>query len=85
MSNETGTLAELASVRKTVGLKQSRRAVRERRAKRVFLACDADPAITEPFAADCEAAQISIIRDYTMDQLGEACEIAVGASVVAIL
>lgn len=85
MAGQAETLAELARVRKAVGMKQSRKAVRDRRARRVFLACDADPALTEPFAAVCEAAQIPLIRGYTMDQLGEACEIAVGASAVAVL
>ena len=41
-------LTELATQEKVVGVKQSRKAIREGRAKRVYLACDADPAITEP-------------------------------------
>ena len=39
-------------------MKQSRKAIREGRAKRVYLACDADPAITEPVAASCAEAGI---------------------------
>ena len=43
-------ISELASQEKVIGVKQSRKAIREGRAKQVFLACDADPAITDPVA-----------------------------------
>ena len=38
-------LKELRSREKVIGVKQSRRAIREGRARQVFLACDADPAL----------------------------------------
>ena len=78
-------LTELASQEKVIGVKQSRKALREGRAKRVYLACDADPAITEPVAVSCEAAGIPVETEHTMAQLGRACRITVGASVVAVL
>ena len=78
-------LTELASQEKVIGVKQSRKAVREGRAKRVYLACDADPAITEPVAVSCEAAGIPVETEHTMAQLGRACGIAVGAAVVTVL
>ena len=78
-------LQELASQEKVIGVKQSRRAVREGRANQVYLACDADPAITEPVADSCAKAGISTVTEYTMAQLGHACSITVGASVVALL
>lgn len=49
-------ILELASQEKVVGVKQSRKAIREGRVKRVYLACDADPAITTPVAETCQAA-----------------------------
>ena len=49
-------ISELASLDKVIGVKQSRKAIREGRAKRVFLACDADPAITDPVAEACHTA-----------------------------
>ena len=73
-------ITELASQEKVIGVKQSRKAIREGRAKRVYLACDADPAITEPVAASCAEAGIPVETDYTLAQLGEACRISVGAS-----
>ena len=78
-------ISELASQKKVIGVKQSRRAIREGRATRVFLADDADPAITDPVAESCKTAGIPVETGYTMAQLGQACRITVGASVVALL
>ena len=71
--------------KRVVGVKQSRKAIREGRALRVVLASDADPAITGPIAAACAAAGIPVETGRTMAQLGRACGIAVGASVAAEL
>lgn len=78
-------LTELASQEKVVGVKQSRKAIREGRACRVYLACDADLAITGPVADSCAAAGIPVETNCTMSQLGQVCRITVGASVVALL
>lgn len=78
-------ITELASQEKVIGVKQSRKAIREGRAKRVYVACDADPAITDPVAESCAAAGIPLEDGHTMVQLGQACRITVGASVVAVL
>ena len=78
-------ITELASQEKVIGVKQSRKVIREGRARRVFLACDADPAITGPVADSCAEADIPVHGGYTMAELGQACRIAVGASVVAVL
>ncbi len=78
-------LGELTSQEKVVGVKQSRRAIREGLARLVYLACDADPAITDPVAETCAAANVPVERVYTMAQLGRACRVGVGASVVAVL
>ena len=75
----------LASLNKVVGVKQSRKAIREGRASQVYLACDADPAITDPLAQICEDAGIPVNCEHTMTQLGQACRITVGASVVVVL
>lgn len=75
----------LASQEKVVGVKQSRRAIRDGCAQKVYLACDADPAITRPVAALCAEAGIPVDEAFTLTQLGQACRITVGASVVAVL
>lgn len=78
-------LTELASQEKVIGVKQSRKAIRDGCAQRVYLAQDADPTIIGPIAAACAAAGIPTETGFTMAQLGKACRITVGASVVAIL
>lgn len=78
-------LTELASQEKVIGVKQSRKAIRDGLARRVYLACDADPSITDPVAGACAEGAIPVERGYTLAQLGQACRITVGASVVAVL
>jgi len=68
-----------------VGVKQSRKAIREGRAAKVFLAADADPAVTGPIEEDCAARDIPMEREYTMAQIGKACRITVGAAVAVLL
>ena len=76
-------LEELSTAQKVVGVKQSLRALREGRARKVFLACDADPAVTGRVENAC--ASVPGERDFTMAQLGSAAGIAVGAAVVTLL
>lgn len=78
-------LAKLMSAPKVVGVKQTRKAIREGRAALVFLARDADPALTEPLVGACTANGIALDTSDTMAELGKACGIAVGASVAAVL
>ena len=75
----------LAAKEKVVGLKQVRRAVASGKVRKVYLACDADPRLTEPVEALCQAAGIAVVTDYTMAQLGRACSIAVGTAAAAAL
>lgn len=78
-------LPEFDVSNRVVGVKQSRRAIREGRAARVFLAADADPAVTAPIAASCAELHIPVEREITMAQLGRACHITVGAAVAVLL
>ena len=54
-------------------------------ARQVYLACDADPALTEPLLALCREKGVSADCSLTMQQLGRACGIAVAAAAVAIV
>ena len=76
-------LEELSTAQKVVGVKQSLRALREGRARKVFLACDAAPTVTGRVEDAC--ASVPVERNFTMAQLGSAAGIAVGAAVVALL
>ena len=76
---------DLTVVEKVVGAKQAKRALRDGKAKWVFLAKDADPRVTNPIAELCAKEGVSVARVPRMKDLGEACGISVGAAVVAIL
>ena len=78
-------LSELKTSRKLVGMKQIRRALQEGKVQKVFLAADADPALTEPLAAQCEALGIPVCPVPSMVELGAACEIDVKAAAAAIV
>ena len=49
----------------------------------VFLACNADPAITEPIAALCQQNNVDYAWVKSMTDLGHACGIEVGAAAAA--
>ena len=57
---------ELTAKEKVVGLKQTRRAVTQGTARQVYLACDADPALTEPLLALCREKGVSADCSLTM-------------------
>ena len=75
---------ELAKSKFVVGAKQLRKALKNGTAHRVYLACNADPAVTEPIAALCQLNQVDIAWVRSMTDLGHACGIEVGAAAAAI-
>ena len=78
-------LDELSQARKVVGAKQARRALNDGRARKVFLARDADPRVTRPLADLAGEKGVEVEEVAGMKQLGCACGIAVGAAVAVIL
>ena len=78
-------LDELNTAKKVVGVKQLRKALSNGLVTTVFLAKNADPGLTEPLAALCEAAKIPVVWAESMQELGTACRIAVGAAAAGIL
>ena len=73
----------MANFKMVVGAKQLRKALEKGRAKFVYLAENADPAITEPILAKCEMNHVSYTWVRTMQELGSACGIEVGAAAAA--
>lgn len=69
--------------RAVVGIKQLKKALLAGNARQVFLARDADPTITEPMEALCQAAHVECVWVDTMRALGKACGIEVGAAAAA--
>ena len=88
MHNET-TMAsceirsETAGYQMVVGAKQMRKAVISGRARRVYLAQNADPAITEPLLDLCRQNGVSYAWVKSMKDLGDAAGIEVGAAAAA--
>ena len=78
-------LDELKTAKKVVGIKQLRRALADETAELVFLAKDADPALTEPLLAQCRDSGVEVVTGVTMAELGKACGISVGSAAAAIL
>ena len=83
-TEETSPLGALSAPDRAVGLKQARRAVQEGRAAKVFLACDADPALTRSLAALCHERGIPVETRFTLRQIGKACGLSVGAAAAAV-
>ena len=79
------TLAELKHHSIVVGAKQLKKAVKAGRVRFVFLAENADPAVTEPLEWLCEDNHIPITWVRRMEDLGCACGIEVGAAAAAVL
>ena len=73
---------DLSTCRKVAGIKQTMRALREHRAEKLYIACDADPAVLAPIKALAREENIEIDDRATMVQLGHS---AVGAAVIAVL
>ena len=78
-----GSLKDMTNSKMVVGAKQLRKALESGRAKFVYLAENADPAITEPILAKCEMNHVSYTWVRTMQELGSACGIEVGAAAAA--
>lgn len=64
-----------------VGVKQSTRAVKEGSAVKAYVARDADQMILDEFTSLCAAKHVPVTYVPTMKQLGEQCNITVGAAV----
>ncbi len=80
-----GTAPDLHKCKTVVGTKQLKKALLAGRAKYVFLAENADPAVTEPLMALCESGNIHVTWVRSMADLGRACGIEVGAAAAAVV
>ncbi|SHH17114.1 LSU ribosomal protein L7AE [Thermosyntropha lipolytica DSM 11003] len=78
-------LAELKNAPKVIGTKQVKKAIAKGNARKVYIACDAEPHITEPIKAACLEKNIEIEMVESMEILGHTCGIDVGSAAVAII
>ena len=82
---QCGELPDLSKKQVVVGTKQLKKAVNAGRARYVFLAENADPAVTEPLEELCAANHIQITWVHSMTELGRSCGIEVGAAAAAVV
>ena len=78
-------LSELKNSPRIVGVRQLRKAIGRDEICHVFLAEDADPAVTDPIADLARDRSVPVTRVPSMKELGRACGIAVGASAAGLL
>lgn len=78
-------LSQLQAATKVIGVKQSKKAIRDGKAARVVVALDAEQRVLRPIFDLCRDMNIPVEEAYTMAELGDACKIDVGAAVVTIL
>lgn len=79
-------LARLAAARKrTVGSKQTLKAIQRGEAKVVYLALDAEKHVTEPLRQACRRGNIPIIEVDSMRILGKTCGINVDCASAAVI
>lgn len=78
-------LSKLAESPKVVGAKQTKRALTGGKAVTVYLAEDADPRVTEDIRELSRTCGVPVVDVPAMKELGQACGIAVGAAVAALV
>ncbi len=78
-------LDEIKGLKKVVGVKQSEKAVASGNVSAVYIAGDAHSKVTAKIQDMCRDAEIPVHTAESMDKLGHACGIDVGAAVAAIL
>lgn len=73
------------SNRRTVGVKQTLRALEKESVLRVYVAKDAEGHVVRPILDLCRNKGVAVQDVQTMVELGKACGIEVGAAVAALL
>ncbi len=74
-----------AAREKTVGSKQTLKALKKGIAQLVFVAENADKHVIEPILAACREKNVPVIKVDSLKTLGKACGIKVGCASAAII
>lgn len=78
-------LKELKNSPKVIGSKQVKKAIARNIVKKVYIASDAEPHVTEPIKKLCNQSQVEVELVDKMENLGNACGIDVGSATVALI
>lgn len=79
------SLESLGTARKTVGAKQTLKAMKRNEVTQLYIANDCDEQVAAPLLTLAVEMGIVTDRNYTMAELGLACRIKVGAAAVGLL
>lgn len=75
----------ISAKKKTVGTKQTLKALEKGQARKVFIATDADRFVTEPVCELCRKKGVPIVEVSSMKELGQACGIEVNCATASII
>ena len=78
-------LSELRTAHNVIGVKHSKKAIRDGKAEEVFVALDAEKRVVGPVYELCSETDTKLTEITTMTELGDAAGIDVGAAVVTVL
>lgn len=76
---------QLHGMKKTIGAKQTQKAIARGEVTYVFLANDSDERVVSPVRTLCDEYGIPYDAVHTMEALGKACRIKVRATAVGLL
>lgn len=79
------SLDTLKQAQKVIGVKQAVKTVEKDKASKVYMAQDADERVVRSLREACQQNHVPIEMVATMNELGKACGIEVGAAAVAVL
>ncbi|MDH7578950.1 MAG: ribosomal L7Ae/L30e/S12e/Gadd45 family protein [Bacillota bacterium] len=71
--------------KKTVGTKQTQKAVEKGQARVVYVAKDAEARVASPLLQLCAEKNVEVVMFDSMEELGKACGIKVGAASAAVI
>lgn len=78
-------IERLTTANKTIGAKQTAKAIARGEVDMVFVANNSDDRVILPIIELCEANGVPINREYSMEELGKAGKIKVKAAAVGVL
>lgn len=78
-------LEKLETQNKTVGIKQSMKALNQDRVAVLFIARDAEDYLVQNMKQIAAGKDVQVVDAASMKELGKACGIDVGAAVAAVL
>ena len=85
LTADSNALKALHLQKVVVGAKQLRKALNKGTARQVYLARNADPALTESLEALCQHYGVAYAWVRSMADLGRACGIEVGAATATVV